>query len=121
MALRYVILRHEQIDEPHFDLMFETAAGSALATWRSEFWPISHATTLVRLDDHRPHYLTYEGPVSGNRGAVHRIESGTIVYRSPAPDSIEVILQSDSRTIGLKLARVEAGDTHWLASPFAGA
>jgi hypothetical protein len=32
---RYVILRHEGIDQPHFDLMFEAAPGALLATWRS--------------------------------------------------------------------------------------
>ena len=30
--LRYVILWHDGVAEPHFDLMFETLPGSALAT-----------------------------------------------------------------------------------------
>ena len=38
--LQYVILRHEEIAEPHFDLMFETLPGSELATWQAERWPI---------------------------------------------------------------------------------
>lgn len=32
----------------------------------------------TRLDDHRAAYLTYEGPISRNRGVVRRIASGTI-------------------------------------------
>ena len=38
--LRYVILHHTEIPEPHFDLMFETLAGSELATFRALVWPI---------------------------------------------------------------------------------
>src|SRR5947209_2180738 len=75
-ALRYVVLRHEGIDDPHFDLMFETSSGSALATWRSPQWPIERETILTRLADHRREYLDYEGPVSGGRGHVRRITSG---------------------------------------------
>ncbi len=77
MALRYVVLRHEGIAEPHFDLMFETAPGSALATWRSPVWPPGTGTPLPPLPDHRADYLTYEGPVSRGRGAVRRVSHGT--------------------------------------------
>ncbi|HUB24714.1 MAG TPA: hypothetical protein VL992_04730 [Tepidisphaeraceae bacterium] len=74
--LRYVILRHEGWGEPHYDLMFETAPGSALATWRSPTWPPADMKQLTRLPDHRRDYLEYEGPVSNNRGFVRRIERG---------------------------------------------
>ncbi len=75
-ALRYVILRHDGIPEPHFDLMFESAPGSLLMTWRSPNWPIERETPLVKLDDHRRDYLDYQGPVSGNRGHVTRVAAG---------------------------------------------
>jgi len=75
--LRYVVLRHEGVIPPHYDLMFETAAGSKLATWRSEIWPINRPVSLERLGDHRRDYLEYEGPLSGDRGFVRRVTSGT--------------------------------------------
>jgi len=75
--LRYVVLRHEEIENPHFDLMFETAPGSALATWRAAEWPLRMMLPLTHLPDHRPSYLTYEGELSGNRGWVRRVASGT--------------------------------------------
>ncbi len=75
-SARYVILRHEGIAEPHYDLMFETAPGSPLATWRSDVWPILAPAPLVRLPDHRREYLEYEGAISGNRGEVQRVEAG---------------------------------------------
>ena len=74
--LRYVVLRHEGIPSPHFDLMFETSPGSALATWRSDSWPPRGNEPLTRLPDHRSHYLSYEGPVSGDRGHVTRVAAG---------------------------------------------
>jgi hypothetical protein len=75
-SLRYVVLRHEGIAEPHFDLMFETSPGSALATWQSPRWPIESETPLVRLGDHRREYLDYEGAISGDRGHVRRVTRG---------------------------------------------
>ena len=33
----------------------------------------------IRLDNHRAAYLDYEGPVSNNRGHVHRLEQGSIL------------------------------------------
>jgi hypothetical protein len=76
-SLRYVVLRHSDVDEPHFDLMFETLPGSMLATWRSEVWPIESTTPLTRLRDHRRLYLEYEGDLSGHRGSVIRVADGT--------------------------------------------
>lgn len=75
-GLRYVVLRHEGIADPHFDLMFETVSGSVLATWRSADWPIVTPTPLQKLPDHRAFYLEYEGPIRGNRGSVRRIAAG---------------------------------------------
>ncbi len=77
MSLQYVILHHTGIAEPHFDVMFEPAPGQPLRTFRASDWPITQPIDLIPLSDHRRHYLTYEGPVSGNRGQVVRIEAGT--------------------------------------------
>ena len=75
--LRYVVLRHEGVDDAHFDLMFETTPASDLATWRADQWPLTDQTTFTPLRPHRRAYLQYEGPISGDRGTVHRIHSGT--------------------------------------------
>jgi hypothetical protein len=76
-SLRFVILHHEGVDDPHFDIMLETSPASSLATWRSPVWPITEPTSLEQLADHRPDYLEFEGEISGGRGRVRRIESGT--------------------------------------------
>jgi hypothetical protein len=74
--LRYVVLRHADIAEPHFDLMFETLPGSMLATWRSDHWPIETPLAVTRLRDHRRLYLDYEGDLFANRGSVQRVAEG---------------------------------------------
>ena len=99
MSLRYVVLRHDGIDPPHYDLMFETSPGSALATWRSDEWPITSRTRIERIGDHRREYLEYEGSLSGNRGFVRRIDAGTHVLRQPE-NGWEIVL-ADGQTLRL--------------------
>src|SRR5437870_3654302 len=53
VTTRYTILWHHDINEPHYDLMFETMPRSDLATWRSPTWPIESRIELTRLKDHR--------------------------------------------------------------------
>ncbi len=71
---RYVILEH---DHPvlHWDLMLEMEG--VLKTWRLPAPPTEQPTEALALGDHRLAYLDYEGPVSGNRGKVHRWDAGT--------------------------------------------
>jgi hypothetical protein len=58
--------------------------GEALATWQLTSDPaaladpaLTDAIPARRIGDHRRAYLDYEGPVSGDRGSVTRIEKGT--------------------------------------------
>jgi hypothetical protein len=112
-ALRYVVLRHEGIDDPHFDLMFETSSGSALATWRSPQWPIERETMLTRLADHRRAYLDYEGPVTGGRGHVRRITSG--FYRLERRDESNWRLTFRDTLAYQQLNFIREADGRWRA------
>jgi hypothetical protein len=76
MPLRYAILHHTGVAEPHFDLMFETFEGSDLATWRSPVWPVHGVTPVVRLTDHRRAYLEFQGEITRKRGWVERVAGG---------------------------------------------
>jgi len=75
-AFRYVILRHDGVAEPHFDLMLETYPGSMLSTWRLPSWPLEMRAEVTRLRDHRRLYLDYEGEIGGHRGFVHKLADG---------------------------------------------
>ncbi len=72
---RFVILAHDW-PAPHFDLMLE--AGGVLKSWRLLAVPVpGMAVPAEATDDHRLEYLDYEGPVSGGRGVVRRVDGGT--------------------------------------------
>src|SRR3954469_3481557 len=97
--LRYVVLRHESVDDPHFDLMFETKPGSDLVTWRATEWPITDTTEFTPLRPHRRAYLQYEGPISGDRGTVHRLHFANHSIEEESADSLIVKLETGQRLI----------------------
>jgi hypothetical protein len=47
---------------------------------------VSNAVVAEQLGHHRKAYLEYEGTVSGDRGRVHRIDSGTYCVRTKSPE-----------------------------------
>jgi hypothetical protein len=93
-ALRYVVLHHTGIDPPHYDLMFERNPHEALATVRCSDWPPTEDTVFERIGDHRRSYLDYEGPISGNRGEVARIEAGVFNLEADRDDLLLISLSS---------------------------
>ena len=105
--LRYVVLRHTGYGRAHFDLMFEREG--KLMTWRSPRWPLETDTPLDKLADHRIAYLDYEGPISGGRGRVRRIVSGTFVPGRHA-NGISFVLDGMRELV---FKHVEGN--HWLA------
>ena len=97
--LKYVVLRHEGVDDPHFDLMFETTPGSDLATWRANEWPITASTEFTPLRPHRRAYLQYEGAISGDRGSVHRLHSANHVVEEDTTEHLLITLETGQRLI----------------------
>lgn len=74
MLPRFVVLEH---DHPflHWDFLLEH--GDRAFTWRLLEKPeCNRWLAAERINDHRPLYLNYEGPVSGNRGSVRRLFFG---------------------------------------------
>jgi hypothetical protein len=77
---RFVILHHRVDPGEHWDLMLEV--GDGLATWQLLREPASASSMPIparRIGDHRKTYLEYEGPVSGDRGTVLRIDGGSVM------------------------------------------
>ena len=112
-TVRYAILHHTGIAEPHYDILIELSPGSAsLRTWRATSWPIDQPTDLVPLPDHRNLYLTYEGPISQNRGHVTRVAGGQCLV-TMSDDSQWLVRLPDDSVINL----VQVTPTHWLALP----
>jgi hypothetical protein len=71
--------------------MFESEPGGLLVTWRSPVWPLEANAPLQRLGDHRRDYLSYEGPVSNDRGSVQRIGKGTFEWLSR--EAVKVVIR----------------------------
>ncbi len=82
---RFALLRHVAPHVGnHWDLLLESS-GDQLLAWRIEKLPDPSDcrnpspelhVTAIRIKNHRPKYLDYEGPIDGNRGHVARQFSG---------------------------------------------
>jgi hypothetical protein len=112
---RFVVLWHNGIDAPHYDLMFETSPGSALATWRSPVWPINSSTTITNLRDHRAAFLNFQGALSGDRGTVTQIATGNcrILFQENSRWTILLDEGASQQTLTLQ----HDMDDRWLAEP----
>lgn len=78
MTSQFVILHHRLADGEHWDLMLEH--GESLATWQLLSPPGAGSFPIAarRIGHHRKAYLDYEGPISGDRGQVRRIDRGPV-------------------------------------------
>jgi hypothetical protein len=110
--LRYVVLHHTGVPEPHYDLMLETSPESALTTFRIPAWPVNEPAVIVPLGDHRRAYLEFQGPLSGGRGEVRRVAGGTYRTATRTGDRWEIVLDE---SIPLVICRPPPGGDRWYA------
>ena len=113
--LRYAVLWHHDVAEPHYDVMFETLPGSQLATWRVSRWPIEQRVEAKRLRDHRRFYLEFEGDLSDSRGRVERVAGGACTVNVLEASVFEVRFLNGTSSIGLRLSPAEF--EAWSAEP----
>jgi hypothetical protein len=84
MPQRFVIHKHTQEGQTHWDLMIEE--GDKLKTWRLENPPEKLAKDFDKLSpgktratpifDHDKKFLTYQGPVNNGKGTVEIVDEG---------------------------------------------
>jgi len=125
---RFVLLRHEcppHLAKPsHWDFMLQQDC--VLATWQLIALPAdwhrlleldgSQSENIVlaeRLPDHRLAYLDYEGPISGDRGEVHRIAAGTFEVLQQSDERLQVVLSSEKLQGVVQLTRDTAQPQAW--------
>ena len=106
---RFAILAHDH-PAPHWDLFLE--AGAVLRSWRLSA-PLAAGAVVPAepTGDHRLLYLDYEGPVSGGRGAVTRVDGGTFSGKADSPEHVEVRVRGTHFTGRLTLLRGPDGWT----------
>jgi hypothetical protein len=123
MLTRTVVLRHDLPDgQWHYDWLLQRATDPAgpLTTFRIGELPTFPGVECLpaqRLPDHRHAYLDYEGPVSGDRGTVARVLSGTCSWHADTPGFVEFTADFGSgpkrwraRPIGESAWRIDALD-----------
>lgn len=113
---RFVILRHDPPPggqrPPHWDLMLQS--GDVLRTWALAEPPTAGRPIAAEaLADHRTAYLDYEGPVSGDRGAVCRWDAGTVQWERATPREIVIRLDGNQVSGRATLTRVDETATCW--------
>jgi hypothetical protein len=121
---RFVLLHHQMPPESarlsHWDLMLERDDTGELATWALDELPQPQlATAAVRLSDHRADYLDYEGPVSGNRGTVARVDAGKYQTVAQSNTSWELQLNGEQMQGRAKLIQSPTDPDAWTLTWFA--
>ena len=109
---RFVVLQHDGPRGLHWDLMVET--GSVLATWSLPLPPnFDHESPAQSLADHRVKYLDYEGPVSGDRGAVVRWDAGTYELIERTERRLVARLSGEKLIGRVELTRLSGRSGQW--------
>lgn len=125
--MRFVLLEHTppKVDPesmartmvPHFDLMLEIGTQEPLVTLAFEQLPaIGDGVAVELLAPHRREYLSYSGPVSGNRGEVRQVGAGryavtqTVAAWHSGEGSLELFFSDDSRQFAGQQWRLEIRD-----------
>jgi len=96
-----VLLLHQQPDgSSHFDWLIARPGcpGDSLLSYRVGTRPDDpgcSALTAEPIPDHRPFYLTYEGPITGGRGTVSRLARGTLAGAQLARDRVVLEIRWD--------------------------
>ncbi|NQV24974.1 MAG: hypothetical protein HQ518_11470 [Rhodopirellula sp.] len=112
---QFVLLEHDH-PELHWDFMLEH--GDVLLTWRLDRIPsLACEIAAMHLPDHRKAYLDYEGPVSGNRGSVTRIDRGNFELLASSAGDLTARLQGTTLQGSVRLSKISPhssrDESHW--------
>jgi len=111
-SMQFVILSH---DWPYFHWDILLQSGNRLMGWRGDSsGHFLNGGLIVQSDDHRLEYLDYEGVVSGNRGIVHRLDRGELVWLETGPNLLVAKISGKVWKGTLRLTKETDGD--WFAT-----
>lgn len=69
-----------------------------------------------RITDHRPAYLDYEGPISGDRGTVTRLARGTVLSWQRHDDAWRLEVRWGACSQRLRMDRDPPGGSDWVVT-----
>jgi hypothetical protein len=100
MQQAFVIHIHSGHGRSHYDLML--LRGETLATWQLLRSPVAlevgESLAARKLPDHRAAYLTYEGPLSRERGKVKRLDRGSYQLLTEQSERWELVFNGQKIT-----------------------
>ncbi|MDD4889173.1 MAG: DNA polymerase ligase N-terminal domain-containing protein [Phycisphaerae bacterium] len=113
MTTSFVIQHHVGLGADHYDLMLER--DGVLWTWQLERIPAPEAepAPAIRIADHRMSYLTYEGPISRDRGRCRIVARGEVNWVIVEPRRILVELAGDEIAGRFELTLSAGEDDRW--------
>ena len=120
--LATVLMRHETKAGGHYDWMLQTPASvkdlnarlwTARVNLPSWCWSNQSPWDLEMIGEHRSAYLTYEGPLTGGRGTVRRVDSGWVEPHLWSPDRIVFDMGMTHCCGRIQLERRD--ESHWQA------
>ena len=101
LALPTVVLEHTVDGQVHYDWLLADPADPEGPLWTARVqshprqWPARRNWLLEPIQPHRRHYLTYQGPIGGERGSVSCVDQGSftpIVWQN-GPSLIDLALK----------------------------
>jgi hypothetical protein len=111
---RFTISRHSGVPDgkDHFDLFLER--DGALKSWRLRDLEFADAAPASGQPDHDPKYLAYEGKLSGGKGSVAIVETGTWLEDSWTSRGIQAALSGKRMRRRIWLApKPESKEPDW--------
>jgi len=105
---QFVIQEHRQAEQVHWDLMLEQ--GGHLATWQVTQPPgkwSEQSLPCQKIFDHRRRYLSYEGPLSRDRGSVKIVARGSYSGLEMDEKHWHIMLAGDTISGIVELRQVE--------------
>jgi hypothetical protein len=114
---KFVIQQHSTALGVHWDFMLELA--DILQTYRLDKAPqqlIQNPANAVKIFDHPPKFLTYEGPVNKGQGSVCIIEAGTYKMVHQAHDRLELDLSGKILKGKFTLSHIEGDNWQFAKS-----
>jgi hypothetical protein len=110
---KFVIQHHTRDNHSHWDLMFERE--NHLATWQVSVgpaeWP-DNPQNAVKIQNHRLDYLSYQGPISNNRGRVEIADQGG--FDAGEISEIRWVVRLAGKILNGDLELQHIGDDRWL-------
>ncbi len=85
-------------------------AGGALRTYRLELPPgrlLQRSTTAMRIPDHPPKFLSYQGSVNKGLGSVQIVDSGTYQLLSETGELLQLEMEGKVLRGRFRLAHIE--------------